>query len=118
MVNIMGNITQNARFVGGVNTAVAAAGNSQATGTVLSGAVNIVTSATGTSADGVVLPADYAEGDMVIVVNNTAVALDVWPPSGGAINGGSADAAKALAANMSGLYVSLGSGNWGAVLSA
>lgn len=112
------SVMQNARFIGGHELAVAAAGNSQATATALTGAVNVVTSATATSADGVVLPSDFAAGDMLLVVNTTAVALDVFPPSGGAINGASADAAKALAANMSGLYVSLGSGNWGAVLSA
>ena len=118
MANIMANIMQNARFLGGVEAAVAAAGNSQATATPVTGAVNVVTSATATSADGVVLPADRAEGDLLMVINATAVALDVFPPTGGAINGGSANAAKALVANMSGLYISMGSGNWGAVLSA
>jgi len=38
--------------------------------------------------------------------------------TGGKINNGTANAAKALAANMSGAYISLGSENWGAVLSA
>ncbi len=114
----MPNIMQNARFVGGVSPAVAAAGSDQATATALTAAINVVTSATGTTADGVRLPGDYAEGDLLLIVNTTAVALDVFPASGKKINGASADAAKALAANMSGLYVSLGDGNWGAVLSA
>jgi hypothetical protein len=118
MVNIMSNIMQNARFIGGVNNAVAAAGDSLATATPLTAAVNVITSATGTTADGVRLPADYAVGDMLVVINTTGVAVDVWPPSGGAINGASANAAKALAINMSGLYISLGGGKWGAVLSA
>jgi len=114
----MGNIMQNARFVGGIETAVAAAGSDQAGATEAGGAVNVVTSATGTSADGVRLPASRAAGELLMIVNATAVALDVFPPTGGAINGGSANAAKALAANMSGLYISMGSDNWGAVLSA
>jgi hypothetical protein len=114
----MPNIMQNARFIGGHDTAVAAAGSTQATATGLTAAINVVTSATGTSADGVRLPSDYAAGDLVLIANATAVALDVFPPTDGAINGGTADAAKALAANMSGLYVSLGDGNWAAVLSA
>jgi hypothetical protein len=112
------SITQFGRFIGGVNAAVAAAGNSQATATALTASLNVVTSATGTSADGVRLPAGYSQGDIILIVNATAVALDVFPPTGGAINGGTADAAKALAANISGLYVSLGGGDWGAVLSA
>lgn len=114
----MPNIMQNARFVGGVSLAVAAAGDDQATATGLTAAINVVTSATGTTADGVRLPADYALGDLIVIVNATATALDVFPPTDGQINGGTADAAKALAANMSGLYVSLGDGNWGAILSA
>ena len=118
MGNIMANIMQNARFVGGIESAVAAAGDDQATATEVTGAVNMVTSATGTTADGIKLPADRAEGELLMVINSTAVALDVFPPTGGAINGGSADAAKALAANMSGLYISMGGGDWGAVLSA
>ncbi len=119
MVNIMANIMQNARFVGGHETAVAAAGTDLATATGLTGAINVVTSATGTTADGVRLPADYADGDLLLIINATAVALDVFPPTAaGKINGGSAGAAKALAANMSGLYISMGDGHWGAVLSA
>lgn len=114
----MANIMQNARFVGGINSAVAAAGDDQATATEVGGAVNIVTSATGTTADGVRLPASRAEGELLMIINSTAVALDVFPPTDGAINGGTADTAKALAANMSGLYISMGDGNWGAVLSA
>lgn len=110
--------TQFGRLIGGTNTAVAAAGDSQATGTALTGGVNVVTSATGTTADGVVLPSDRAAGDILYIINSTATAIDVFPSTGGAINGGTANAAKALAANMSGLYISLGSGNWGAVLSA
>lgn len=109
---------QNARLIGGIDTEVAAAGANQATATELTAAINVITSATASTADGVRLPAGYAESDMIFVVNNTAVALDVFPPEDGAINGGSDNAARALAANKSGLYVSLGSGNWGAVLSA
>lgn len=104
--------------IGGTTAAVAAAGNSQATGTALTAALSIVTSATATSADGVVLPSGWPVGARLTIVNKTAVALDVFPPSGGGINGAADDAAKALAANMSGEYISLGDDDWGAVLSA
>lgn len=117
-MSIMDNIMQNARFVGGINSAVAAAGDDQAGATEVTGAVNVVTSATGTTADGIRLPSDRTAGELLMVINSTAVALDVFPPSDGTINGGSANAAKALAANMSGLYISMGLGDWGAVLSA
>jgi len=104
--------------VGGLVTGIAAAGDAQGTATELNGAWNVVATATGTSADGLRLPDDYPLNVPMIVINTTAVALDVFPPTGGAINGGTADAAKALAANMSGLYVQYSAGNWGAVLSA
>lgn len=114
----MANTTQFTRLVGGIATGIAAAGDSQATATDLTAGINVVATATATSADGVQLPGDREAGDILIIVNNTDAALGVWPPSGGAINGGSANAEKALAANMSGLYISHGDGNWAAVLSA
>lgn len=108
--------TQFDRSVGGVNAAVAAAGNSQATATALTAGKNVVTSATGTSADGLRLPADRGVGDMLYVANTTAVALDVFPPTDKAINGGSANAAVVLRANSMGVYMSLGDGNWAATI--
>ncbi len=91
--------TQFSRSIGGYATATAGTTQTQAGATALTGAVNFVT--TGTASDGVMLPAERPVGDVVYIVNN-----------------GSANAAKALAANMSGAYISLGSENWGAVLSA
>jgi hypothetical protein len=108
--------TQFDRSVGGTNAAVAAAGNSQATATAVTAAKNIVTSATGTSADGLRLSADNGVGDMVYIANTTNVALDVFPPTDGTINGGSANAAVALRANSMGVYMSLGGGNWAATI--
>ena len=108
---------QYARVLNG-NATIAAAGSTQATATAVTAGLTIVSTATGTSADGVRLPANWGIGETITIVNITAVALDVFPPTGGAINGDSANAAKALAANMAGEYVSLGSNNWGAVLSA
>ena len=108
---------QYARTLGGVAT-IAAAGTNAATGTAVTAGLTVVSTATATTADGIVLPASWGIGERITVVNTTAVALDVFPPTGGAINGGTADAAKALAANMSGIYISLGSSTWGAILSA
>lgn len=112
----MPNVTNFSRAVGGYAAATAGTTQTQAGATVLTAAVNLVT--TGNASDGVMLPAGRGVGDVVYVVNQSAAALNVYPQTGGAINGGSANAAKALAANMSGAYVSLGSENWGAVLSA
>jgi len=112
----MSNSTQFGRSTGGYETATAGTTQTQAGATVLTGAVNFVT--TGTASDGVRLPAEMPVGEVVYIVNSSANALNVYPATGGKINNGSANAAKALVANMSGAYISLGSENWGAVLSA
>lgn len=102
--------------VGGYETATAGTTQTQAGATALTGAINYVT--TGNASDGVMLPSGRTAGSIVYIVNSSAAALNVYPATGGKINNGSANAAKALAANMSGAYISLGSENWGAVLSA
>jgi hypothetical protein len=112
----MPNVTQFSRQQGGVESFTAGTTQTQAGATLLTGFINRVT--TGNANDGVRLPANFAVGDTVYIVNQSAASLNVYPSTGGAINGGSANAAKALAANMSGLYISLGGENWGAVLSA
>ena len=112
----MGNFSSFGRNLGAYATATAGTTQTQAGATALTGSVNVVT--TGNASDGVKLPAGYGVGEVIHVVNISGVALNVYPATGGAINGGSANAAKALAANMAGTYISLGSENWGAVLSA
>lgn len=112
----MANTTQFSRSIGGYAAVTAGTTQTQAGATALTGAVNAVT--TGNANDGVLLPTGMAAGDQVVVANLSAVALNVYPSTGGAINGGSANAAKALAANMAGLYISTGNSNWVAVLSA
>jgi hypothetical protein len=113
-MRIMDNIKQGARAVGGYAAVTAGTTQTQAGATPLTGAINYVT--TGNASDGVLLPSGYAVGDMVIVVNSSANALNVYPGTGGKINNaGSANDAKALAANTTGLYISLGSNNWAAI---
>ena len=108
--------TQFGRAVGGYEAATAGTTQTQAGATALNSAINYVT--TGTAADGVKLPAGYGLGEIVYIVNSSANSLNVYPNTGGKINNGSANAAKALVANMSGAYISLGDENWAAVLSA
>ena len=112
----MPNVTQFARNVGGYEAVTAGTVQTQAGATQLAGSISYVT--TGNASDGVRLPVGIAVGDVIYVVNSSGVALNVYPNTGGKINNGSANAAKALAANLSGAYISLGDENWGAVLSA
>ena len=112
----MPNVTQFPRSIGGYETITAGTTQTQAGATQLAGAISFVT--TGNANDGVRLPTEMAVGDVVYVVNSSGVSLNVYPATGGKINNGTANAAKALVANMSGAYISLGGENWGAVLSA
>lgn len=112
----MANSSQFGRSTGGSLSYTAGTTQTQAGATQMEGAVNYVT--TGTASDGVRLPPDTAVGEVVYVINSSAVALNVFPNTGGKINNGSANASKPLAANIAGAYISLGSENWGAVLSA
>lgn len=68
----------------------------QAGATVLNGDYHVVT--VGTLNDGVKLPATLRKGDEIYVLGG-ANAGKLYPASGGALNGGSADASIALAAS-------------------
>lgn len=89
-----------------------AAGTTQATGTALSateGDVIIVTN--NTAANGVVLPANAKGKKVTIIGALNAVAL-VYPPVGGSINYGSANAAVSLAARIPGVFIAIDELNW------
>jgi hypothetical protein len=80
-----------------ITASVSAAGTTQGTGTALTKTVNIISSATGGSADSVVLPTAVA-GLYVTVANTTAVAINVFPASSDAINALSVNASFTLPA--------------------
>lgn len=89
---------------------VAAAGNSQSTAALLGYTVNHVTGADSTK--GVRLPA-ARPGTMVVVYNAASgQTLAVYPPSGGTVNGGSANAAVTLAALTPAVFVATSNTNW------
>lgn len=106
--------TQFSRAVGGAASATAGTTQTQAGATALTGSTNLVT--TGNAGDGVVLPTGYDDGDVVYVANLSAVTLKVYPATGGALNGGSANASITMKANSTGAFVNLSGGNsWGAL---
>lgn len=78
-----------------VTTAV----TTQASAGLLTGSVNRYASAAGATA--VILPANAATGCAIVVYNNTSTATAgvIFPPVGGTINGGSANASIALPAS-------------------
>jgi hypothetical protein len=61
---------------------------------------------------GAILPAGVAKADEVVVKNNGASTLTVYPPVGYAINGGSANAGVSVAASAQARFVSDGVGNF------
>ena len=70
--------------------------------TALTGMHNAVT--TGNANDGVILPSG-TNGMFLTVVNLSANALKIYPPVGGALNGGTVNAAVTLTASKNALVV-------------
>ncbi len=97
--------------------AVAGVGTAQTGAAALTGAINNVTTAVGQTA--VALPSKHAVGSPIIVVNASATAALVFPPSGGKINNGSADASFSVAQNKPTVFFAHPNGvDFTAVLSA
>jgi hypothetical protein len=82
---------------------VSAAGATQATATALAAAFNVVTTCV-LGADGVLISSSAEPGDDVTVSNATSVTLYAYPPSGGAINGGTTNAPVAIAPNRAAIF--------------
>lgn len=104
--------------VGIVNGGQTASGASQNAQVLLSD-FNVFTS--GTVNTGPTLPISGVQcnlGDSFIVVNHSGVAMNVWPPTGGKIANGTANAAFAVGSNKTATFLSLGGGNFAASLSA
>ncbi len=93
---------QNTRSVA---PSVAAAGGNHNNATQLTHEYTVVTSATAGTANGVRLPS--AAGAMCVVVNRSGIAINVYPPGGGTIDGGTTDVAVSLASGAVGRYVSV-----------
>lgn len=94
-----------------IRTGIAAAGNSQATATALVNSVNVIATATATSADGVRLPSAVI-GEKCIVINKSGQTLDVWPSTGDRIEGGTVNAETTQANNTHVIYYAVDSENW------
>lgn len=89
------NIKSESYFISSVNTTTNAAGGSQGTATVINKEITVVnTVAPGT---GVALPTNTG-GFRLVVINNGANSLNVYPNSGGQINSGGPNAPYVLAA--------------------
>lgn len=93
------------------DTSVTAAGTDQGTATALTKYYNIVDAGTAATADGVKLPTAVAN-KVVVIVNATTFALDVFPDTSDTIDSGSANAAITMAAGTTRHFVADGAVNW------
>lgn len=92
---------QTTNLVGDGDLAVTATGAAQATAYQIIAANTLVTTAAAST--GVLLPTG-SPGDEYFVANYGASALTVYPPAGGKVNNGAANAGVALAATKAGAF--------------
>lgn len=110
-LTIVGDLTVTGHIIESVTTGITAfAGGGQGSATALTTDLNIV-STVATAADSVKLPT-AATGLVIIVKNTAANACAVFPFSGDAINGGSADASISVPANCTVTFMANSTSNW------
>src|SRR5207244_2777920 len=90
--------------------AVTAAGSSQGTAFTLTKSYNVVT--TVAASTGVSLPVPSTGGLIVVVVNRGANTLNVYPASGGAIDGASANIPVTIPVGSLSIYQASSSSQW------
>lgn len=90
-------------------TGIAAAGSTQGTATSLTASFNEVT--TVAASQGVMLPAPEA-GEILLVANQGANALNVYPAAGHSINNLSADTAQSLAVDTRRIFFAITGSGW------
>lgn len=105
------NLTLSGNFNPSLAATVSAAGTTQGAGTALTKTINMITSATASSAEAVVLPT-AAAGVNITIINTTAVTIKVFPATSDAIDGGTANANVNLAPNSSVTLIAADATNW------
>ncbi len=92
-----------------IATAISAAGSTQGTATSITKSFNEVT--TVASGQGVVLPAPEA-GEIILIANQGANSLNIYPASGHSINNLSANTAQSLAVDSRKLFFAITGSKW------
>lgn len=99
-------------LVGTIENDATATGSSQGDAFAISAEATLFT--TVAASTGAVLPADAGPKSEYRIYNGGNNGLSVYPPSGGAINGGSEDAAITVASGKGCTITRLDTTNWGA----
>ena len=94
----------------GVTTAITAAGSTQGTATALTRPINVI-STVASGANGIILPTVPA-GARIVIVNTSANALNVYPPSGAVVNSAATNAAYSQPAGARLEYISTSTTQW------
>lgn len=94
----IGMAAELAKRVGWTPVTIATTAATQGTGALRGPGNKLVSATFTTAADAVTLPSDAEIGDEIIIANVSANAGVIFPPSGGNINGESANASTAIAA--------------------
>jgi len=107
------NLTSTIRIKSVTDSITAGTTQTQAGATALTSEINRVT-VSGTNGDGVKLPTAVAGYEVLIINDDAAQTIQIWPASGDAIDGGAADAAdvNTLAAGSSRRYITTDTTNW------
>lgn len=91
---------------------IAAAGTTQATGTAISATdADVFIVSNNDANNGSVLPAN-AEGKELTIIGSLNAIAKVYPPVGGSINYGTANAAVSLVARKPGRFIAIDALNW------
>lgn len=97
-------------YIGGVSTgltALAGGAAPTAAANTMSSGVNVV-STCATAGDSVILPASMPLGAIIRVYNTSAATMDIFPNTGGTINGGAANSEKGIATLTGATFVQVG----------
>ena len=107
-----------ARYLSNTPQAATTAGTATGTATVLDKDASFVNVTTASSQDGIRFNDATPLGKMIIVFNLASTTANVYPTSGGAINGGSTDAAVTIAQNKVRVFVRYSTNVWVSWLTA
>lgn len=118
--NLMGTgtapLAAQATATGILANTLTATGNSQGTALALPSDFNVFT--TVAASTGTIMPSNCLPGDWFTIVNHGASTLSVYPPSGGKIANGSANAAFSVGANKTAQVICIDPLTFAASLSA
>lgn len=98
----------------GITNVITAAGSTQGTATALTTQINRVTVVVAVTDDGVQLPDALSGVEILIINDDSADALAIWPATGDDIDGGATDAedASPLAAGSARRYIAVDGTSW------